>query len=392
MKPIAAFLAALLLAVPAFPCSAFLVVGAGLVLFGNNEDFWNPETRVWFVPATEERRGVMYLGFDNGFPQGGMNDAGLAFDGFATGETPMTGQEGKRAFAGNPISEAMETCTTVEEVVAFLGGIDLRPLLTRAMLFFADANGDAVIVEGDTFLRKDGDFQLVTNFYQSAHEDDLAQCPRYAAAYRVLEGRADTTVDACTAALSAAAQRGKRVATLYSNVFDLKARTTRLYLFHDFENAVVLDLDEELAKGARTLRLPDLFPTNAAFDRYVEYQEMSLEERIAERRGPALPAETLEAFAGEYELDLRGTTYRLAIRREEDTLVATSDELFPRADGELTLYSASPTEFFAVNLSGEVTVRFRSAASGEVTGFTLSASGVELEAVRVDQGDEFGVP
>ncbi len=57
-----------LLSGPALPCSAFLVVGAGVVLFGNNEDYWDPETRVWFVPATETRHGAMYLGYDNGFP------------------------------------------------------------------------------------------------------------------------------------------------------------------------------------------------------------------------------------------------------------------------------------------------------------------------------------
>jgi hypothetical protein len=271
MKLLGALLAVSLTCASALPCTGFLVVGDGRVLFGNNEDFWNPETRVWFVPATGARHGVMYLGFDNGFPQGGMNDAGLAFDGFATSPTPLTQQEGKRAFPGNPISEAMETCATVDEVVTFLEGVDLTPLLTRAMLFFADANGDSVIVEGDTFLRKQGDFQAITNFYQSAQDDDLAQCPRYAAAVRILEAREETSLDVCTQALSASAQRGRRVASLYSNVFDLEARTAHLYLLYDFEHPVVLDLDEELAKGARTLRLPDLFPPSPAYEQYSAY-------------------------------------------------------------------------------------------------------------------------
>jgi hypothetical protein len=51
MKLLHALLALALLASPAVPCSAFLVVGQGSVLFGNNEDYWNPETRVWCVPA-----------------------------------------------------------------------------------------------------------------------------------------------------------------------------------------------------------------------------------------------------------------------------------------------------------------------------------------------------
>ena len=282
MKPLRAALALSLLTAPTLPCTGFLLVGDGRVLFGNNEDYRDPETRVWFVPARDGRHGVMYLGFANGFPQGGMNDAGLAFDGFATAEHPLTGQEGKLAMWGNPIVRAMETCATVDEVVALLEGIDLRPLLTRAMLFFADASGDSVIVEGDTFLRKQGPFQLVTNFYQSDFDDDLAQCPRFAAATEVLESRAPASVELCTRALSASAQRGQEVATLYSNVFDLEARTAHLYLFHDFEHAVVLDLAEELAKGARTLRLCELFPRSDAWEAYVERRQR--EDRAAGAR------------------------------------------------------------------------------------------------------------
>ena len=44
---------------------------------------------------------------------------------------------------------------TVEEAIAFLEDVDLRPLLSRAMLFFADASGDSVIIEGDKFLRNE---------------------------------------------------------------------------------------------------------------------------------------------------------------------------------------------------------------------------------------------
>lgn len=382
MKPLNAALALALLAVPTLPCTGFLVVGDGKVLFGNNEDFWDPETRVWFVPAQGERHGVMYLGFANGFPQGGMNDAGLAFDGFATGETPMTGQAGKRVFRGNPISEAMETCATVDEVVAFLEAIDLSKFLSRAMLFFADASGDSVIVEGDTFLRKQGEFQVVTNFYQSAFDDDLAQCPRFAAATGILADRKETSLEVCTRALSASAQRGSKAATLYSNVFDLKARTAHLYLFHDFEETVVLDLDEELKQGARTLRLPELFPPSAAWDEYAERQKLTVEERIAKRRGPALPGKALDAFAGEYKLEHEDRSFQIDVRRKGDTLVATS-ELFKSSEGRIVLHSATATEFFRISDASELTLTFVRDGEGAVSGFKIVSGAIELEATRV---------
>jgi hypothetical protein len=212
-----------------------------------------------------------------------MNDAGLAFDGFASGERPLTGQAGKRPMQSNPIVEALQTCATVDEGVVLLVGLDLSPLLSRAMLFFADAKGDSVIVEGDTFLRKQGAFQVVTNFYQSDFDDDRAQCPRFAAATDVLEGRASASVELCARALSASAQRGEKVATLYSNVFDLEQRKAHLWLFHDFEHAVVLDLAQELEKGQRTLRLAELFPRNDAWETYVERRKGAAETGSAGR-------------------------------------------------------------------------------------------------------------
>lgn len=374
-----------LLTAPALPCSAFLVVGSGRVLFGNNEDYWDPDTRLWFVPAKEGRRGVLYLGYGNGFPQGGMNDAGLAFDGFATQAFPLTEQEGKRVFAGNPIAEAMETCTTVDEVVDFLEGIDLSKLLANAMLFFADARGDAVIIEGDRFLRKEGDFQAITNFYQSQHEDDLAQCPRYAAAVDVLQGRRETSVALCERALSAAAQRGDVVATLYSNVFDLRERTVRLYLFHDFAQPVVLDLDEELAKGERHLRLPELFPRNEAFERYLGIQSSSVEERIAKRRGPSLAPEVLEARTGSFELEHLGERHRIDVTREGDGLLAAGSVL-GSAEGSLYLHSATDTEFFAITSSGELTVRFSVDEAGRAHTMTLVSNGKEYVATAIEAG------
>ena len=381
MKLLGVLLAVSLVCSSALPCTGFLVVGNGQVLFGNNEDYWNPETRVWFVPAVGERRGVMYLGFDNGFPQGGMNDAGLAFDGFATSPNPLTEQKGKRTFRGNPISEAMETCSTVDEVVAFLEGVDLSRQLTRAMLFFADASGDSVIVEGDTFIRKDGEFQAITNFYKSAQEDDLEQCPWYAAAVGILEARQETSLEVCERALSASVQRGRRVASLYSNVFDLKTRTAHIYLHYDFEHPVVLDLAEELAKGKRTLRLPDLFPPNAVFEEYAAYLTMTIAERIAARRGPALTPEELKAFEGDYTLEIEGGQFEISIRADQGSLVATSP-LFRQAQGEVVFHSAAADEFFMINEIGELGASFRRGADGAVNGFTFTVGGRQSEARR----------
>ena len=47
--------------------------------------------------------------------------------------------------------------------------------------------------------------------------------------------------------------------TQYSFIADLKTRTIHLYQYHDFDNAVVFNLDQELDKGRRVYRIKDLF-------------------------------------------------------------------------------------------------------------------------------------
>src|SRR5690349_5563317 len=61
-------------------CTIFVLMDTNRALFCNNEDWSNPKTRIWFVPATAKHYGAVYVGFDNGWAQGGLNTEGLAFD------------------------------------------------------------------------------------------------------------------------------------------------------------------------------------------------------------------------------------------------------------------------------------------------------------------------
>src|SRR5262245_49989976 len=69
-----------LLSLPVHSCTIFLLTDTDHVLFCNNEDWSNTKTRIWFVPAEAKHYGCVYVGFDDGFPQGGLNTEGLASD------------------------------------------------------------------------------------------------------------------------------------------------------------------------------------------------------------------------------------------------------------------------------------------------------------------------
>lgn len=67
-----------------YPCSMCKVTVNGRTYVGNNEDSWRMGSKIWFERGTPEKLGALYVGYENMFPQGGMNEEGLAFDGLTT--------------------------------------------------------------------------------------------------------------------------------------------------------------------------------------------------------------------------------------------------------------------------------------------------------------------
>lgn len=116
------------------------------MLFCNNEDFNNPVTRIWFVPAEAGRYGCVYVGFDNGWAQGGMNEKGLAFDWVAGYEgSPVVYTDEKKA-TGNPSERMLESCANVYEAIAFFKEYR-EPSFPYAKILVADPGGTSVMIE-----------------------------------------------------------------------------------------------------------------------------------------------------------------------------------------------------------------------------------------------------
>jgi hypothetical protein len=242
---------------PGEACTVFLVARGDAVLAGNNEDWVDPDTRVWFVPAQQKKRrttlGRVYFGFSDGRPQGGMNEKGLFFDGLALNGAEDEADPEKLEARGNLVDRVMANCSTVQEALDLLEKYDLG--FGNAQLFFGDAGGDAVVVERNATHRKSGEFLVSTNFRLSRRTAEEAGCARYAAATGGIADCGVPTVESVREALAAS----KQDITLYSNVYDLVAGEVHLYVNHDFRTAIRFNLAEELAKGERSFELPDFF-------------------------------------------------------------------------------------------------------------------------------------
>ena len=95
-----------------FACSVCKVTINGRTYFGNNEDNWRLGSRIWFENKTFGKFGAVYVGYRDNFPQGGMNEAGLAFDGLTVYPKAITPDPTKTTET-NPnkfLREIMQNC------------------------------------------------------------------------------------------------------------------------------------------------------------------------------------------------------------------------------------------------------------------------------------------
>ena len=100
------------------------------------------------------------------------------------------------------------------------------------MLFFGDANGNSIVVEGDSILRKDKDFQVTTNFYQSQTKE--VACRRFKTTTDMLSSNKKISVDYCRDILDFTHVEDQN-STLYSQVYDIKNMKIHIYNFHNYD-------------------------------------------------------------------------------------------------------------------------------------------------------------
>jgi len=226
-------------------------------------------TAIWFIPAQEIETstgtmsilGSIFFGFDNnvnfigdGYPQGGMNELGLCFDG-----------NGLPIISLNPHPELEETHPdmhlwyeilwkygNVSEVINYFKTHYLGDAI-GCQTHFADATGDAVVVSGGS----DGEraytcinnstFLISTNFNLADLSNGWFPCLRYSTAYRMLReitSEKDLTIKAFRDVLEAVHVDYTR----YSNIFNPVELEIYIYHNHNFDKTVRLNLNQELKK------------------------------------------------------------------------------------------------------------------------------------------------
>jgi hypothetical protein len=350
---------------PGQGCTVFYAASADLALAGNNEDSFNPLTRIWFIPAAEGRHGRVYFGYDDLLPQGGLNDQGLFFDGLSVPYEALGAAPQKPDFPGGPlamIDEVMSRSATVDEALLFYDRYR-RLGLESGQLFFGDRTGDSAIVEQNAILRKQGSYQIATNFRQSENPNPPFPCERYTTADERLSQAGSYSPTLFRQILDATHQDGY-VQTVYSQVYDLRQGLIYLYLFHDYDHAVVLNLADELAKGPHTVSVGSLFPRNPDYEDWSAQQTEQWRLLYAYRIDTELKPASLRSLPGEYRLESDDSALPARIYLEKDQLyLQTSNEL------PLELYPTSvDTVFHPFYNNSELQLTFQRNLLRQVTG------------------------
>jgi len=251
-------------------CTGFMAKKDNKVLAGHNEDWWDPDPYINIVPPKNGNQGYIYFecklwGSTEGKIFAGVNDQGLFFTIYATPKLNVKFKPFKPLLMEDPLFYFIQKFSTVDEVIGYLTSYNLWLTnfigLNTNQFFFVDRTGNSVIFEGDDINYKEGEFQAVTNFLQSHPElgGSFNALERYETAISMLENMSEISVDYFKNIANATHNEKIRVPTQYSFICDLKNNIMYLYHFHNYENVVIIDMEEEFENGEQRIYLPSLF-------------------------------------------------------------------------------------------------------------------------------------
>jgi hypothetical protein len=234
-----------LVSLPVHACTIFVLTDTNRALFCNNEGSPNPNSRIWFIPAATSYYGAAYVGFDNGYAQGGLNTEGLGYDWVAGYKEKWEPSPNSQTFRGNPSQRMLETCATVNDAIAFFRTHEYAGF-ARAKMLVADRTGASAIIGA-----RDGKLQVVPGkpcwgFGHGKQTLELAIAsdpdPTVANGFKILRD----------------CRQPPPYPTVYANIYDLKSGTIFLYPFPGRDDEVKLKLTAELEKGAHYYDMPQI--------------------------------------------------------------------------------------------------------------------------------------
>jgi hypothetical protein len=256
----------------------------GHVWAGNNEDMvFTFNSYLNLVASSDTTLGYMYHSYfsPDGTVQGGVNEAGLFFDGNAVRPSAYKDYEKKKDFPGGSrllFHHVLKTCKTVHEVFALFNEYRLSGL-EAAQIHLADKFGNLGIIVADSMWITNAPCQISTNYNLCHNNKDGIDCWRFPIAERMLnthEPGLDVFNEICDST-----SRKTRYSTLYSTVHDLTTGEIWFFYGMDYHKKYKTSLNELLKNGSRSFFLYELFIEEPLVDIYKTYLTNGADEALA---------------------------------------------------------------------------------------------------------------
>lgn len=227
------------------------------IYVANNEDYWyDAKPYIKILPKSRKKLARLWYGWKN-FAQGGINEAGLFFDGAVTPEQKIPAAHHKPK--GNLGDDILAYCKTVDEAIDFMEV--KRVALANAHMMFGDSTGNAAVLEwvdGKRKIVRIKDNKLVmTNFLLSDTTKGNYPCYRYNAIEKGLqELEKESSVDlkkignviARAVQPPRANEKGRIGGTLYSTFINISDMQFVLVFKLDNSKIIRLNLKSEFKK------------------------------------------------------------------------------------------------------------------------------------------------
>jgi predicted choloylglycine hydrolase len=244
------FTALLICSIQADACTIFMQYDGSKVLVGNNEDYIpTAKSWLWIRPSTEVAKGYVLWGFQQKYPEGGMNEKGLFIDAAALPEKiAIIRDPNKPDFNGYITEKILQECSSVEQAVALVSRYNLT-WQEKAQIMVVDRSGDYAVIHANYIIRKSTNTFVLTNYSIGGSAKTNFTCWRRNTVEEELKEN-PFSVTLFRNTLAKTAQTEPDNATVYSQVCDLESGTIYLYQKHNFNEVATLSLLKCFEKGA----------------------------------------------------------------------------------------------------------------------------------------------
>ena len=267
-----------------YTCSMYKITIGDKTIVGTNFDAYYTSPRIWFEKALKSGTyGAAFSGGRisgvNGFaPQSGMNEVGLSFSRLATTtpEKNIMDMSNKKTIPNecSYLKDILHTCKSIEEVQNYISQYN-HSFFNEDVFIYIEKSGRYLIVEPYTITTGNGASYVLSNFCPSVTDaTDANKLDRYRKGVELLKIKVDTTLEFCKSMFDSMHVCRKKIGdgTLLSSIWDLNQGLITMYFYHNFTHSIQYNLKEELEKGDHFFEIPKIFPSNAEFEKLVNYK------------------------------------------------------------------------------------------------------------------------